>query len=232
MGPRFNTSSEIKERGLSPVFSQLANDAQKSLATAKIFLPDPSNGTQFFRPKLNFNQSVPNTMPVLGTNVFGFPIFSNLIIKGSSYTDNSGNVIGKFNDIRLDVILMEIKNENNIIVTDIQGRNGSIIEYASSKSWEITFTGRILAKDPGIYPTEDVKNLIIALNTNRALQVDSWFLQMAQIYNIFIKNKNFPQEEGSQEYQKFEFTAISDAPVILKLNAARGISANNTGVTT
>jgi hypothetical protein len=29
--------------------------------------------------------------------------------------------------------------------------------------------------------------------------------------------KSFPQEEGSQEYQRFEFDAIADSPVILKI---------------
>lgn len=221
MIPKIFSLQEAKERGLLPTFQSLASDAGKQLANAKVFLtPSPSNASQFLKPQPQFKPGSGETMPVLGYNVFGFPIFSNLVISGGNYKDNSGNVIGQFNDIRLDVVLMEIMNENNLITTDIQGRDGTIIEYASSKSWTINVTGRILAKTPGVYPIDDVKNLIIALSSNRALRVNSWFLQMAKIYNIFIKSKNFPQEEGSQEYQKFEFTAIADKPVVLKLSAA------------
>lgn len=229
----FKHFQPVKEKGLIPVFETLAADAGKSLGNAKVFLtPSPSNASGFLRKKPQFDSAQPQTMPVLGYNTLGFPVFSNLVISGSNYRDDSGNVIGEFSDIRLDVVLMEISNENNLITADIQGRDGTIVEYSSSKSWMINVNGRILAKTPGVYPVDDVKNLITALSSNRPLRVTSWYLQMAKIYNIVIKSKNFPQEIGSQEYQKFEFTAIADTPLVLRLNAAgNSLASNNNGPT-
>lgn len=185
------------------------------------------NTLQFFQPQNQFftpTNKVPlfpeasaNAMPHVGYNVFGFPIFSNLIIKGDTYQDNNGNTIGSFSDIRLDCVIMELSREKNLVKEDIQGHNGTIIEYISSKSVGVHVYGRILAKTPGVYPIEDVTNFNIALESNKALRVTSWFLSMAKVYNIVIDKDSIKQEEGSQEYQKFEFDAISQEPVILKL---------------
>lgn len=153
----------------------------------------------------------------VGSSIFGTPVYSNLQIKGGSYQDNAGNTIGTFPDIRIDAVIMEINNDNNIVTTDIQGRPNTIIEYIGNKSYNISCTGRILSPARNTYPYNDVKDLITALSSNKSLQVSSWFLNMAGIYNIVIKGKAFPQEEGSMEWQKFSFEAMADTPVILKL---------------
>ncbi|GEM_PF-2884346 len=160
-------------------------------------------------------------MPILGHNVFGFPVYSNLVIKGDSYTDNFGKVIASFSDIRLDAVLLEIERENNIIVTDIQGRANSVIEYVGSKSAKIHVYGTMLADIPGVYPEADVAELMRALQSNKALRIESWFLAMAGIYNLVVNKDSIKQEAGSQEYQKFEFDAIADSPIILKIMPAR-----------
>jgi len=156
-------------------------------------------------------------MSIVGTSVFGMPVFSNLQIKGGEYRDNAGNIIGQFQDIRIDACIMEVNEENNIITTDIQGKNGTVIEYVSSKASVINIKGRIMTDLASAFPYDDVQNLAIALKTNKSLQIESWFLNLFGIYNIMPKKKYYSQVEGSQEYQKFEFDAIADTPVILKL---------------
>ena len=155
-------------------------------------------------------------MPAVGYNVFGFPVYSNLIIKGAAHYDNAGNVIAKFNDIRIDCVIMELEGENQLITTDIQGRTGTIIEYVGAKSYNVHCYGRFLADTAGVYPEADVAEFVRAMNANVPLQVSSWFLGMAGVYAIQIKKHSIHQEEGSQEYQKFEFDAMADAPVLLK----------------
>lgn len=153
----------------------------------------------------------------VGNSVFGMPVFSNLSIRAGSYKNNQGVTIGTYDAINLEVAIFEINRENNLVLTDIQGRDNSVIEYISKKSWRINCKARILSKTIGAYPRTDVNNLLIALDSNKSLQVDSWFLNMAGIYNIVIQKKNFGQDEGGIEYQKFEFDAIADFPVVLKI---------------
>jgi len=170
-----------------------------------------------YKQDSNFTQASQQMTPV-GYGKFGFPILSNLFIYGDTYYDNYGKPIAKFNDIRIDAILMDVEIDKNIIVTDVQGRNGSFIEYVSSKSRRISFYGTFLADTMNIYPEADIAEFIRCVDSNRAVKVDSWYLRMFGIYYIFIKKARIWQEEGSQEYQRFEFEAISDTPVQLKIS--------------
>jgi hypothetical protein len=210
-----------------PHFQELAVSAGLGLAKGAIL----KNTFKFFQPNdivtrknLRFPTDLSATMigkdaPLVkvGDSALGTPVFSNLQIKGGSYKDNFGNTIGVYDDIRIDAVILEVTNDNNLVTEDLQGRNGTIIEYISSKSYMINCKGRILSPSRNTYPYTDVKNLAIALDSNKSLQVTSWFLNMFGIYNIVIKNKHLPQEEGVSEWQRFEFDAIADKPVILKL---------------
>jgi hypothetical protein len=147
----------------------------------------------------------------------GFPIYSDLSIRAGSYKDNDGIEIGRYDEIHLPAVLFEVVRDNNIIVTEIQGRDNSVIEYLSGKSAKINCRGRVMSgRVRNTYPRTAVDNLIVALNSNVPLRVDSWFLNMFKIYHIVITKKSFPQEEGGMEYQKFEFDAIADYPVVLR----------------
>lgn len=153
----------------------------------------------------------------LGNSILGFPVFSNLIIRGGNYSNNAGVVIGEYPDIRLDAVIMSVDKEPNRIVTDIQGRDRSVIEYLSRKSKIINIKGRIVSNTRGAYPYRGVQDLSYALDSNKSLIVDSWYLQMLGIYNVSPGKLSLPQEEGSMEYQLFEFDAIEDAPILLKI---------------
>lgn len=158
-----------------------------------------------------------DVLPSIGTSVFGFPIFSNLIIRAGTYQNNQGVTIGEYPEIRLDAVIMEVSKESNRIITDIQGRDRSVIEYLSRKSKVINVKGRLMSNTRGAYPYEAVQDLSYAMDSNKSLQVDSWFLQMLGIYFISPGKFHTPQTEGGIEFQLFEFDAIEDSPVILKM---------------
>lgn len=153
----------------------------------------------------------------LGNSMLGFPVYSNLIIRAGSYSDNYGNVVASWGDIFIDAVIFELNRSHNLITTDIQGRDNTIVQYISKKSWIINCKGQIFGENRGVYPRTDVVNLINALDANHSVQVDSWFLNMVGIYNMTISKKNIPQDYGGMEWQKFEFDAIADFPVVLRL---------------
>lgn len=173
------------------------------------------NTFQFFQ-----NSSAPRQdaeLDILRTSVLGTPIYSDLSIRAGNYQDNNGNTIGTYDAINIEVAIFTPDRENNLVITDMQGRDNSVIEYISKKSWRINCAGRIFSSSRNTYPYTAVKNLVTALDSNKSLQVDSWFLNMLGIYNIVIYKRIIPQEEGSMEYQRFEFDAIADYPVVLKI---------------
>ncbi len=166
-----------------------------------------------------------NPLPSIGSSVFGTPVYSDLNITGASYSDNNGKTIASFKDISIIACIFEIDRDTTIIETNIQGRDNDVNEYISARSWKISCKGRVLPYgNTNIYPRTDVDNLMRALNSNISLQVNSWFLNMAGIYNILVKKRNFPQEEGSQGYQKFEFEAKADYSAPKLMRQAAGLT--------
>lgn len=209
----------------APHFNEIAETLGIQAAKALIF----ENTINLFRsqqaqPQRGFNDfprsANGSEMPVLGKSALGFPVFSNLYINGGDYQDNNGNTIGRYPDIRLDAVIMEMEHENHLTTTEIQGGDSTVIEYVGSKSSTIHITCSIQAETAGTYPIQDVTDLAIALNSNKPLIVDAWFLAMRGIYAIVIKKDSIKQEEGMQDSQKFEFDAIADKPLILKLKKA------------
>lgn len=195
-----------------PKFEEIAGQ----FGLAKIKSAIIRNTFQFVTPPSPANT---NDSPLknLGNNVLGFPVFSNLIIRAGTYQNNQGITIGEYPEIRIDIVIMDVTKESNRIVTDMQGRDRSVIEYLSRKSKVINFKGRLMSNTRGAYPYKAVQDLSYACDSNKSLVVDSWYLNMLGIYNISPGKLRLPQEEGSMEYQLFEFDAIEDAPIILKI---------------
>lgn len=151
----------------------------------------------------------------LYSSPLGTPVMSNLEIAAGSYTKNG--VVFNYNEIRIDVVLFTVSRQNNIIKTDIQGRDGSIKEYISSKDFEINIR-LILQGGNSRFPKADSVNLITALNSNQALVVSSWYLvDLFSIHNIVIENYSAGQIAGGYSQQAFNITACSDLPVELKI---------------
>lgn len=178
------------------------------------------------REDIKFEGESLNNLPdAQDKSVFATPIFSNLLIKSGSWTDDNGGIV-KFPDIRVDAVIFEIQQDNNIITTDIQGRNKTIIEFVSTKSALINCKGRILGSGLEFpYRSDLVQgghagaiDLNNALSSNKPLKIDSWYLSQFGIDYIVIKSKTISQEEGGMQSHVFEFDAIADYPLTLKIS--------------
>lgn len=150
------------------------------------------------------------------TSVLGTPVWDRLIIQGDTYTDSTFGTI-TYPDIYLDTVLMNITQQNNVIMTPIQGRDGEVVEYTSKMSCRINFKGGIFGT--GLQrPTAQINDLANMLNSNKPLIIkESRFLvgEGWNIYQMFVLDKNIPQAMGGYNYQLFEFNCIQDLPVIL-----------------
>lgn len=158
----------------------------------------------------NYTPDEPVAVSMLGT-----PVYSNLDIQGGTYTDNDNNTI-TYPSITLDAVLFVVTQSKNIVITTIQGRNGSIKEYIADDDYNITITG-IIAGGNNVYPKNDVLALKKVLDSPVALQVNSWFLNQFGVHSFVVKDYNFNQEAGRNSQQSFSVSAISDTPVILQI---------------
>ena len=157
----------------------------------------------------------------------GNKVFSNFEIEASSFR-NVPNYEGMVDNIVFDTVLFTVRNNKNIVITPVQGRNGTVKEYISGGDSNISIRGVISGKR-GIYPMtgtnvngKDV-NSVDMLNkaciAPIALNVNSWYLNALGIYQIVITSFELPQTQGMYETQFFEIEALSDEPFIVNLRA-------------
>jgi uncharacterized protein DUF6046 len=129
--------------------------------------------------------------------------------------------IGGFKHIPIDCVLFNVRQSKNIVITNIQGRDGSIKEYIGLSDYEINIKGVILG-DNGVYPFDQVSNLVEFLRYDQSIGIVSQYLNnIFDINEIVIKEYAFEQEEGSQSYQKFEILAYSEKPVEILIQEAK-----------
>jgi hypothetical protein len=133
----------------------------------------------------------------------GTPVFSDLVLE-----DANGLVV------YLGETLLVITQTKNIVTTSVVGRNGTIKEYVSDGDFQIKIQGLIVSNGT-IYPKESVLELVRLFQKSEPLAVTSWYLQQFGIYNIVVTDYSFPQNEGYQNMQLFEISALSDTPVEL-----------------
>lgn len=171
-------------------------------------------GLQTLKTKLyNIPQS-PEIDKELYKSQLGTPVFSNLELKGGNYT-YKGKMYS-FPDIKIDTVLFTVAMQKNIIVTPIQGGDGTVKEYISDKDYLITVRG-VLTGGNQIFPRDAWRDLIEVVKAKAPIQVNSWYLNDLDIFNLVITDYEFPQDMGTNSQQPFIFSALSDVPIELKL---------------
>ena len=144
----------------------------------------------------------------------GTPVFSNLELKGGSYTYKGQSFT--FPDIKFATVLFTVAMQKNVIFTSIQGGDGTVKEYISDKDYLITIRG-LLTGSNMTFPRDDWRSLIEVVKAKAPIQVNSWYLNDLDILNLVITDYEFPQEMGNYSQQPFVIQALSDVPIELKL---------------
>ena len=114
----------------------------------------------------------------------------------------------------MDSAILTISQQDNVVLTEIQGIDGEIIEYVSKKSFRINIKAGIFGTG-NIRPSADIATLALILQSNDFISVTSNFLKEWNITEIVRLDKHVPQIPGGYNYQLFEANFIQNTPVIL-----------------
>lgn len=147
------------------------------------------------------------------SSVLGTLVMSNFETKGGTYTLNGETI--NYPGLKFDTALFTLGFSKNLVITDIQGGD-SVIEYVSNKNRLITIKGKITSTN-GVFPLQQYKDLVSVLDAPVSLEVNSWYLREAGIYNIMITDAEVPQDPGRYSEVPFTIIAMSDIPVQLRL---------------
>jgi len=150
------------------------------------------------------------------SKMLGAPVFSDLNISAGSYVDNNGKTIS-YNQIKIDTVLFDVRQSKNLVFTPIQGSNTTVKEYISDQDYQINIIG-VLSAPNGQFPFQDMADLIKVLKAPIPLSINSWYLQLFNIYNIVITDYDMNMRAGYYSQQAFSISCVSDEPVELKIS--------------
>lgn len=141
----------------------------------------------------------------------GTVVYSNLIFNAGRQI-KEGQVVYEWDDFRIDDALFSITQPKKIVETEIQGKDGVVVEYIGLGAFQIQITGRICGSN-GVYEKELTAILNKILCTGQPLAVSSWYLQNLDITDVVVRDFNFGQNEGEYSTQYFTINCQSDQVV-------------------
>lgn len=115
--------------------------------------------------------------------------------------------------ITINDVTVSVSRAKNIVKTVLVGLDGTIKEYICNGDWEISMTVGIVATENGKivdeYPTEGIRQMRNFLESNKALEVSSHFLDIFNINHIVVADYCLKQETYSNR-QVITIKALSD----------------------
>lgn len=157
-----------------------------------------------------------NTDGARGISSIGTLVYSSILFNSGKVFDSNGALQYTWDDFEIQDCLLQVSQSKKIIVTEIQGRDGTVKEYIGMDDFQVQIIGR-LNGDYGVNPKEDTATLKKILDAGQPLAVTSWWLQNLGITDIVVKDFNFAQTEGEYSTQYFSINAISDKVVESKI---------------
>lgn len=150
-------------------------------------------------------------------SVFGLKIFMPVWFKGR---DNPRTLppecIGNKN-IKLECVIIEVSQNKRIILSDVNGMDGAVVEFISNQNYQINFSV-LIGGDKNGYPLNAVSELQTWLNQPFPFEVHNALLNRLGISDVVCTNYIISPSPGFENIQKFEIQCISDGAVELKLN--------------
>ncbi len=118
--------------------------------------------------------------------------------------------------------IITVNQEKNIVVTPLQGKDGTVKEYISDGDYQITIDAAVSSYDaPGnedrtAYPMEQIRALVKMLKVKDGLELQSDFLTLFDITSAVVKSYGMVQETHSNR-QSFQLQLLSDTPFEIKI---------------
>lgn len=146
-----------------------------------------------------------------GITTLGTPIVDKITIEPFNYQTKGGYVQYRGFAFEPAVMVQVVTLQKNIVETPVQGRSGTVKELISSKDYDITIDGFLLAKN-NIPPYEAIARFNEVMQLPAALPTSSRYLSALGITHIVVKAYDIAIEEGYQDSVRFTVKAVSDTP--------------------
>lgn len=137
---------------------------------------------------------------------FGLPIFMPLLFE--AYEPEGEELL-------LESAVVEPSSSKKIVMTDLQGRDGSVKEFINNGDYSVTVSGIMCNRRIG-YPIEQVEVFKNFMHQKQSLSVVHELLNLLGIHQVVITDWKLPKTPFIN-CQPYEFTCIQDTPIELTI---------------
>lgn len=106
---------------------------------------------------------------------------------------------------------VQVSSKNNILLTQVQGRDYTRKEYISGGDLEITITGKITSKYPDVYPEAEVSKFIRLMQYKGVIDCDNTILRQFNIERLIIQNYTL-QTSNCRNVQPYTLQCVAVEP--------------------
>lgn len=134
---------------------------------------------------------------------------------GSYYDNKSGKIepnsnfgLVTFVDLQPSV---QISGKNNIVLTNVQGRDYTRKEFIAGGDLEITITGKITSKYPDVYPEAEVSKFLKLMQYKGVIDCENTILRQFKISQLIILNYSFSPSDY-RNIQNYSLSCVAVEP--------------------
>lgn len=87
---------------------------------------------------------------------------------------------------------VQVSSKNNVLLTQVQGRDFSRKEFISGGDYEISISGKITSKYPDVYPDAEVSKFLKLMQFKGVIDCDNTILRQFNIERLIVLNYSLP----------------------------------------
>lgn len=107
--------------------------------------------------------------------------------------------------------MVQVGSKNNIVMTQVQGRDYSRKEYISAGDLEISISGKITSKYPDVYPEMELSKFLKLMQFKGVIDCDNTILRQFNIEKLIVMNYSLPATD-CRNVQSYSFSCVAVEP--------------------
>ncbi|MEG0456149.1 MAG: DUF6046 domain-containing protein, partial [Bacteroides sp.] len=128
--------------------------------------------------------------------------------KSGKVEPNSNYGLVEFVDLQP---VVQVSSKNNILMTEVQGRDYTRKEFVSGGDLEISINGKITSKYPDVYPEAEVSKFLKLMQFRGVIECDNTILRQFNIDKLIILNYSFSATD-CRNVQPYTLSCVAVEP--------------------
>ena len=148
--------------------------------------------------------------PIIEKSYLGTPIMSNVVFKAPK---NRASDFNYLEQVKLNHVLVSIRQVKQIVKTQVEGMPGTIKEYISLGDYEITINGTLVNEDdPFAAPRTQLNDLLAFLNFEGVIELSSKATKPYGILEVVVMDYVINEKAGTLNEYPIRIRLLSDTP--------------------